>query len=90
LFEANPGRYDLIFMDINMPVMDGWEATRRIRALNTPEGTQIPIVALTANKLPEDVKKCIEVGMNDHIGKPVDFDLLLGKLDQYLNKKTFL
>ena len=86
LFEANPGRYDVIFMDINMPVMDGWEATRRIRALNTPEGARVPIVALTANKLPEDVEKCFKVGMNDHIGKPVDFDLLLRKLGQYLNK----
>ena len=84
LFKSNPKRYDMILMDINMPVMDGWEATRRIRALDASAGKSVPIVALTANKLPEDVKKCFDVGMNDHIGKPVDFELLFRKLCQYI------
>ncbi|MCL2793338.1 MAG: response regulator [Spirochaetaceae bacterium] len=84
LFTANPGKYNIILMDINMPVMDGWEATRRIRALDTPEGKTIKIVALTANTQQEDVEKSLSVGINDHIGKPIDFDVLLSKLNQYL------
>jgi PAS domain S-box-containing protein len=85
MFSADPGRYDIVLMDINLPVMDGWEAARRIRALDVPEGALVKIVALTANTLREHVERSRDAGMNDHIGKPIDFDELLRKLDQYLN-----
>jgi PAS domain S-box-containing protein len=84
LFREAPGKYDMIFMDVHMPEMDGYEATRRIRALDTPEAEKIPIVAMTANVFREDIEKCLASGMNDHIGKPLDFDELLAKLRKYL------
>jgi PAS domain S-box-containing protein len=84
LFGAAPEKYDMIFMDVQMPEMDGYEATRRIRALDIPQASRIPIVAMTANVFREDVEKCLAVGMNDHIGKPLDFAEVLTKLRQYL------
>jgi signal transduction histidine kinase/CheY-like chemotaxis protein len=84
LFEASPDSYDMIFMDVQMPEMDGYEATRRIRALGTAKAKSIPIIAMTANVFREDVEKCLEAGMNDHLGKPIDFDEVLGKLRSYL------
>jgi CheY-like chemotaxis protein len=84
LFSASPGRYDLILMDVQMPEMDGYEATRRIRALDVPRAGDIPIIAMTANVFREDIERCIESGMNDHIGKPLDFDEVLVKLREYL------
>ena len=89
LFNAAPELYDMIFMDMQMPIIDGLEATRRIRALeesgcNGNSRKQIPIVAMTANVFKEDVEKCIEAGMNDHIGKPIDIEEMLAKLKQYL------
>jgi PAS domain S-box-containing protein len=83
-FSEAPARYDLIFMDIQMPEMDGYEATRRIRALDIPEAKKIPIVAMTANVFREDVEKCIKAGMNSHVGKPLNFDEVLEKLKGYL------
>jgi signal transduction histidine kinase/PleD family two-component response regulator len=80
MFSANPQKYDIIFMDISMPVMDGWEATRRIRALDVPEAKKITIMAVTAHARPEDIEKCVEAGMNDHTGKPIVFDELVTKL----------
>ncbi|MDR1117437.1 MAG: response regulator [Oscillospiraceae bacterium] len=85
IFSAAPERYDMIFMDIQMPVMDGLEATRRIRALGSAKAGEIPIVAMTANVFKEDVERCIDAGMNDHIGKPIDYDELRAKLRQYLH-----
>ncbi len=76
--------YALILMDIQMPMVDGLEATRCIRALDTPRAAQIPIIAMTANAFREDVEACLAAGMNTHVGKPVDMDDLLGKLAQYL------
>ncbi|GHU42816.1 hypothetical protein FACS1894111_07350 [Clostridia bacterium] len=85
MFEATPNRYDIILMDIQMPEMDGLEATRRIRGLNAvPKAGTIPIVALTANVFSEDVEKCCEAGMNDHVGKPIDMDDIMAKLRRYL------
>ena len=85
MFSSATHKYDIIMMDINMPEMDGVEATRRIRALGTPEGERVPIIAVTANIRPEEVEKYFEAGMNDHIGKPVDFDKLLSSLNKFLN-----
>ena len=94
LFTASPDAYDMIFMDVQMPEMDGYEATRRIRAFEkerrenmagAPEiPREVPIIAMTANVFREDVEKCLEAGMNDHVGKPLDVDEVLSKLRVYL------
>ncbi|MDR1916337.1 MAG: response regulator [Synergistaceae bacterium] len=84
LFSENPSVYDMIFMDVQMPEMDGYEATRRIRALDLPNAKTIPIVAMTANVFREDIEKCFEVGMNDHVGKPLNFEEVLARLRKYL------
>jgi signal transduction histidine kinase/DNA-binding response OmpR family regulator len=85
MFIEAPERYDLIFMDIQMPEMDGYEATRRIRALDTPAAKNIPIVAMTANVFREDIDKCLDAGMNSHVGKPIDFKEVLDCLQLYWN-----
>jgi signal transduction histidine kinase/ActR/RegA family two-component response regulator len=84
LFEKDPDRYDLIFMDIQMPEMDGYEATKRIRALGDPHALSVPIIALTANVFKEDVDKSIEAGMNSHLGKPLSLSDITLKLRKYL------
>ena len=84
MFSEAPEKYDLIFMDVHMPEMDGYDATLKIRALNVPNAKTIPIVAMTANVFREDVEKCLEVGMNSHIGKPMVFTELINKLREYL------
>ena len=86
MFREAPDRYDMIFMDMQMPEMDGLEATRRIRALDAPKAKRIPIVAMTANVFQEDVNKCLEAGMNGHVGKPLDLNEVLATLYRYLNK----
>jgi signal transduction histidine kinase/ActR/RegA family two-component response regulator len=84
LFKASSDRYDLILMDVMMPEMDGYEATRKIRALDTPSAKRIPIIAMTANVFKEDIDKCLASGMNGHIGKPLDYDKLLAQLGESL------
>jgi len=84
MFAAAPEKFDIIFMDINMPEMDGVEATRNIRSLKTPNGKMIPIIAVTANVQPADIAGYVEAGMNDHIGKPVDFDVLINTLNKWV------
>ena len=84
LFAKTPERFDLIFMDIQMPLMDGYEATRSIRALEVPQAETIPIIAMTANAFREDVDKCLAAGMNGHIGKPLDFNEVMKQLRKYL------
>jgi signal transduction histidine kinase/ActR/RegA family two-component response regulator len=84
LFEADPSRYGLILMDMQMPEMDGLEATRRIRALKLPEARKVPIVAMTANVFKEDVEHCLACGMNAHIGKPITVDDLKRTFAKYL------
>jgi signal transduction histidine kinase len=83
-FEENPALYDIVFMDVQMPMMDGLEATRRIRAFDAPQAKSVPIIAMTANVFKEDIEKCLAAGMNDHIGKPIDFTSVLEKLREYL------
>jgi len=84
-FSENPDSYELIFMDIQMPEMDGYEATQRIRAMNIPKAKNIPIIAMSANVFKEDVEKCLQAGMNGHVGKPLNFDEVMDKLKKYLN-----
>ena len=76
--------YDMIFMDIQMPEMDGYEATRIIMEMDHPRAKTVPIIAMTANVFREDVEKCLAFGMNDHVGKPLDFEEVLNKLREYL------
>jgi len=106
-FRESPDKYDLIFMDVQMPEMDGYEATRQIRAIETElysaknsasltEGKtrnnnrnlrkQIPIIAMTANVFKEDIEKCSAAGMNGHVGKPLNLDEVIEKLNNYLGK----
>ena len=84
MFRSAPEKYDIILMDINMPEMDGVEATRRIRALEAREAADIPIIALTANVLASEVESYFAAGMTDHIGKPVDYGMLLEKLNKHI------
>jgi PAS domain S-box-containing protein len=81
-------RYDIILMDIQMPVMDGLTATRRIRALGTPEAMRVPIIAMTANVLPDQVLRCHEAGMSGHLGKPIDPASLLETLARWAQDET--
>jgi signal transduction histidine kinase/AmiR/NasT family two-component response regulator len=106
MFCDNPDTYDLIFMDIQMPEMDGYEAARKIREFEakrfeslefglqaqTPkqllgQAKPVPIIAMTANVFRQDIEKCLESGMNDHVGKPLDFNEVLAKLRQYLRTR---
>jgi len=87
MFKEAYEAYNIIFMDVQMPVMDGFEATRTIRALNLPNAKTIPIIAMTANVFKEDIDNCIEAGMDCHIGKPIDFGAVLKICRQYLNQR---
>ena len=81
--QSDPDRYDMILMDVQMPVMGGYEATRRIRASGHPRAADIPIVAMTANAFAEDVRHALDAGMNGHLSKPIDMNAireLLGRL----------
>ena len=84
LFTADPKKYNIILMDINMPEMDGLEATRRIRALGTPEGTRVPIISITANTNSDEINSYLAAGMTDHIGKPIDHDEIVRKIKKYI------
>lgn len=81
---AQPGQYDLILMDIQMPVMNGYEATRQIRALDDPELSNTPIIAMTANAFDEDRQAAFEAGMNGHVAKPIDVPKLMELLGEIL------
>jgi CheY-like chemotaxis protein len=85
MFGENPEKYSIILMDVQMPNMDGYEATRRIRAHEHPKGQGIPIVAMTANVFKEDVEKCLAAGMNDHVGKPLNIDQVYDKMRLYIH-----
>jgi len=83
-FQGNPEKYDLIVMDVQMPVMDGLEATRSIRAQASPRAKDIPIIALTADVFTDDISECLAAGMNDHLSKPINYEQLVEKIGKYL------
>jgi len=99
MFTSAPDKYELIFMDVQMPEMDGYEATRRIRAIEARRNggayfaadetnknlrRQIPIIAMSANVFSDDIERCMEAGMNGHVGKPIDINEVISKLNMYL------
>ena len=85
--EATPGDYDLILMDLQMPVMDGWETTRAIRALPDPAWSHIPIIALSANVLQSDQRRSRESGIDAHLLKPMNLALLLDTIEKLTGKR---
>ena len=82
--KSEEGYYDAILMDLRMPVMDGLEATRRIRALSREDARTVPIIALTANSFETDVKESLSAGMNAHLGKPADAETLYDTLKEFI------
>ncbi|MDR2447825.1 MAG: response regulator [Treponema sp.] len=86
-YKENMGKYDIIFMDVQMPEMGGYEATRRIRSLDDPRAQVVPIIAMTAHVFREDVERCLEAGMNDHLSKPLAFGAVLNILKKYLRQE---
>ena len=84
MFSESPERYDAVLMDVQMPEMDGLEATRRIRALEFSKAKTIPVIAMTANVFKEDIDSCLEAGMNSHIGKPLDIEEVISTLNEFL------
>jgi len=87
------GKYDIVFMDVQMPQMDGLEATRHIREMEKEQNLisesklskRVPIIAMTANVFKDDIEECIAAGMDDHLGKPLDIDIVMEKLQKYLS-----
>jgi len=88
MFKAHPDDYGLIIMDLQMPVMDGYTATREIRSLSLPKAKTIPIIAMTANAFKEDIDKCLEAGMDDHIPKPIDAEEVREKIRLTIARKS--
>ena len=83
-----PGYYDAVLMDIQMPVMNGYEATKTIRALEDKALAGIPVIAMTANAFKEDIQAAEEAGMQAHIAKPLDIETMMKTLAQVLGKKN--
>ena len=87
LFSASGiNQFAAILMDVRMPVMDGYEATRQIRALNRPDAATVPIIAMTADAFTDDIQKCIAAGMNGHVAKPIDPQKLFEEIERYIKK----
>ena len=80
---SDPGTYDAVLMDIRMPVMNGYEATKAIRATDRLD-SDIPIIAMTADAFSEDIQKCLDCGMNAHIAKPIDVKEVARNLEKFL------
>ena len=93
MFIEEPQRYEIILMDVHMPGMDGYEATKQIRAYEKKISAtikpyrRIPIIAMTSNVFKEDIDNCLKAGMDDHIGKPLDFDIVMKKLRSFISKR---
>ena len=81
---SEQGAFDMILMDVMMPVMNGYEATRGIRLLDRADAKEVPIIALTANAFAEDVEKAKKAGMNDHLAKPLDIQRMLTLIAKYV------
>lgn len=81
--QSAPGYYDAVLMDIRMPVMNGYDAAKAIRALNRADD-RLPIIAMTADAFSEDIQRCLECGMNEHVAKPIDIEKLMKLLKRYL------
>ncbi len=86
LSHSQPGYYQMVLMDVQMPVMNGYEATRAIRKLENPELASIPILAMTANAFEEDKQEALKSGMNGHIAKPINIEILMKELDKVLKR----
>lgn len=80
-----PNEFAFILMDVRMPVMDGMEATTCIRSLHRADAATVPVIALTANTFQEDIDACLQAGMNDHVGKPINPKTLYATIAKYLN-----
>ena len=85
--QSDPFTYHIIFMDVMMPVMDGYEATRTIRNLDRPDAAKVPIVAMTANAFAEDVRAAKDAGMDEHIAKPLEPEVVKRVLAKWLGEK---
>ena len=86
--KSEKGLYSAILMDVRMPVMDGLQATRAIRTLNHPDANRIPIIAMTANVFDEDVERSMEAGMDAHLSKPVEPDILYETMARLILKRA--
>ena len=82
---AAPGSYDLVLMDVQMPIMDGYTATRKIRALDDPARATLPIIAMTANAFDEDRRNALESGMNGFLSKPIVIEELVDALKDIIH-----
>ena len=78
--------FDVIVMDIMMPKLDGIAATKAIRSMERPDAVEIPIIAMTANAFEEDARKCVEAGMNAHLSKPLQMDVVVGTIAEYYKR----
>ena len=85
--ESSVGYYDLILMDVRMPVIDGYRAAKMIRNLPRKDAASVPIIALTADAFTDDIQKSIDAGMNGHIAKPIDPPLLYDKINNAINAR---
>ena len=83
--KSSEGYYDAVLMDVQMPVMNGYEATKAIRAMCRKEAKTLPIIAMTANAMEEDKEAALKSGMNAHIAKPLDMEILMAVLRHFLN-----
>ena len=89
MFRKSPvGYYDAILMDVRMPVMSGLEAAREIRALDRSDAPAIPIIAMTADTFTEDIRRCLDSGMNAHVAKPIDVRVVSRLLKKHIEKKA--
>ena len=83
---SQPGEFDAVLMDVQMPVMNGYEATKTIRGLDNPALANLPIIAMTANAFAEDIRAAKEAGMDGHIAKPIDVDKMMVELTKILRR----
>ena len=82
--QSEAGEYDVVLMDLRMPEMSGFEAASAIRSLDRADAADIPIIAMSADAFSDDIRKCLECGMNDHLAKPIDLEIVARKLKKYL------